>query len=153
MKRTIKKVILDGWQLFCKDVNTAKWAIMLIIAYFVVFKNYFYTICPMVLFTGVPCPACGLTRAGFRVLRFDFSGAFQIHPFIYPIILIAIVFSVERYILLKNKITISKWCAIFVIIGMIIFYIWRMMKYFPDVSPMTYYQHNILNNICAILGL
>lgn len=151
MKRDIKKIISDGWQLFCKDINSAKWAIMLIVAYYVILRKYFYTICPMVLFTGFPCPACGLTRAGFKVLRFDFAGAFRIHPFIYPIILLAILFAIERYIMQKKKLTMLKWSAILIITGTVLFYIWRMVKCFPDVPPMTYYRHNVLNYIWHVV--
>ncbi|MGN1166728.1 MAG: DUF2752 domain-containing protein [Lachnospiraceae bacterium] len=153
MKRNIRKIILDGWKLFCKDINSAKWAIMFIVAYFVVLKKYFYTVCPMVLFTGIPCPACGLTRAGYKVLHLDFFGAFEIHPFIYPILLLIVIFFVERYVLQKKKMTVLKWCAITVIIGMIIFYIWRMVKYFPDVPPMTYYRYNVFNYFKNIMEL
>ena len=147
MKRDKKKIISDGFKLFCKDINSAKWAIIFIIAYFVILKNYFYTVCPMVLCTGFPCPACGLTRAGFRVLRLDFEGAFKTHPFIYPIIFLAVLFVIERYVLQKKEMKILKWCAIVVLVGMILFYIWRMIKYFPDTPPMTYYGNNVLNHM------
>jgi hypothetical protein len=29
--------------------------------------------------------------------------------------------------------------------GMIIFYVWRMMNYFPGESPMNYYHNNLIN--------
>lgn len=145
--KSYKKIILDGWKLFCRDIDSAKWAVIVIIAYFVIFKSLFHTICPLVLFTGFPCPACGLTRAGFHVLHLDFAGAFHTHPFIYPVIGLAIVFFVERYILQKKKPALLKWCAIIVLAGMIVFYVWRMVRYFPDVPPMTYYNRNLLNGI------
>lgn len=139
MKQSIK--------LFLQDVKAARWAIILIIAYFVILKKYLYSLCPLVILTGFPCPGCGLTRAGVAVLHLDFARAWKIHPFIFPIIILAGIFVTERYILQKKKMNISKWFAIAVMTGMIVFYIFRMLTMFPDVPPMTYYYHNILYRI------
>lgn len=151
MKRSYKKIILNSWILFCKDIKSAKWAIIVIIAYFVILRKIFHTICPVVLFTGFPCPACGLTRAGMRVLHLDFAGALHTHPFIYPIIVLAVIFFAERYILQKEKLNVSKWCAVLIIAGMILFYVWRMVRFFPDVPPMTYYNRNLLNGAMGMI--
>ena len=72
-------------KLLWKDIKDVKWAIIIIIAYFVLGRYFLYSLCPMVMVTGLPCPGCGLTRAGFALLRLDLAGAYRIHPFIYPI--------------------------------------------------------------------
>lgn len=36
--------------------------------------------CPIYFITGINCPGCGMSRALFRVLQFDFAGAFLFHP-------------------------------------------------------------------------
>lgn len=43
--------------------------------------------CPIKFLTGISCAGCGMTRAWFRVLHLDFSGAFTYHPlfFVVPI--------------------------------------------------------------------
>ncbi len=33
---------------------------------------------------GVPCPACGLTRASLRLFHGDFHGSFYLHPLAIP---------------------------------------------------------------------
>ena len=71
--------------LLWKDIKDMKWAVILITAYFALGWKYLYSLCPVVVITGFPCPGCGLTRAGVRLLRLDFAGAFGIQPFIYPI--------------------------------------------------------------------
>lgn len=147
MKRSLIQIVCDAVRLFYNDIKTAKWAIMMIIAYFVIFRRFLYSMCPMVVVTGFPCPACGLTRAGFRVLHLDLAGAWRIHPFIYPIIVLILVFCVRRYILQKKNMEMLKWCVIIVMIGMILFYIWRMIRYFPGEPPMSYYYHNLLRRL------
>ena len=83
-------------KILLKDIKSARWAIILIIAYFAFLKNYLYTICPVVLLSGYPCPGCGMTRAMFKVLRFDFAGAWEMHPFIYPIGILFVLFCIFR---------------------------------------------------------
>ncbi|HEY3496341.1 MAG TPA: DUF2752 domain-containing protein [Polyangiaceae bacterium] len=37
-------------------------------------------VCPTALFFGIPCPGCGLTRAGLALLSGDVSRALHFHP-------------------------------------------------------------------------
>ena len=76
------------------------------------------------------------------------------HPFIYPVIVMVIIFVIERYVLMKKEMVMLRWYVVVMIIGLLLFYIWRMIHLFPDVPPMTYYPHNFLNRILvAIRGL
>lgn len=151
MRYDLKQKITEGLQLFYMDIKSAKWAIMLVIACFVFLKKVLHSLCPVVLITGFPCPGCGLTRAGFKVLRFDFAGAWRIHPFIFAIMILAVVYAVERYVYCKKKMNVTKWCAIVVVFGMVLFYVWRMHHMFPDVPPMTYYHRNLLTGILGTI--
>ena len=90
---------------------------MLVVAYFAFLKKVLHSLCPMVLLTGFPCPGCGLTRAGFRVLRLDFVGAWRVHPFIFAVIFLIVVFAAERYVCKSRTMNVSKWCAIAVIVA------------------------------------
>jgi hypothetical protein len=48
---------------------------------------------PLCLFhrlTGLDCPGCGMTRAFVCLLRGDLHGAWQMHPFSIPLLLISI---------------------------------------------------------------
>lgn len=147
MRRKVRQIVTGGLQLLFKDMMSAKWAIMAIVAYFAFLKFFLYSLCPMVLLTGLPCPGCGLTRAAFRVLHLDFAGAWSIHPFIYAVLALAVVFVTERYLLQSKSMKVSKWCGIVVMAGMLLFYLWRMAHFFPDTPPMTYYSHNLLQKV------
>ena len=144
MRRTKRQTLYEAFLLLWKDIKDIRWAIMLIIAYFVLGLKYLYSLCPMVMITGFPCPGCGLTRAGFRLLRLDFTGAFRMHPFIYLIVVYAGMFGWNRYV---RKQKMGKYLNAFLLllmIGMVIFYIWRMANYFPGDPPMSYYRRNLL---------
>ncbi|MGN1267184.1 MAG: DUF2752 domain-containing protein [Dorea sp.] len=138
-------------KLLIKDIKAAGWAILLVIAYLVFLKDYLYSLCPLKMILGIPCPGCGMTRAVFRVLHLDFIGAWKYHPFIYPIILIFLLFCWERYILRKKDMKLVKRIIIGTAVAMCIFYIYRMIRYFPDTTPMLYYQNNVLNRIWSLL--
>lgn len=148
MKRNLTQILSDGLKMICQDIMSAKWAVILLTVYFAFLKKFLHSLCPMVLLTGFPCPGCGLTRAAFRVLRFDFTGAWRVHPFIFALILLAGIFGTERYVKKSCRMDVTKWCAIAVIAGMVIFYVWRMTHMFPDVPPMTYYHDNLLSRLC-----
>lgn len=147
MRCDLRQRITKGIQLFYRDIKSARWAVMLVIAYFAFLKKVLHSLCPMVLITGFPCPGCGLTRAGFQVLRLDLAGACKTHPFIFAVIALAVVFAAERYVCLSRSMRVTKWLSIAVMIGMVIFYIWRMVYLFPDVPPMTYYYRNLLSKL------
>ncbi len=145
MKHTFIQTIRDALGLLWKDIKDVKWAIILLIAYFALGKNYLYSLCPVVAFTGFPCPGCGLTRAGFMLLRLDFAGAFQIHPFIYPIVFYIVLFSYNRYIKKRRMGDVLKLLLITIMALIIVFYIWRMVNYFPGDPPMSYYRRNLIH--------
>jgi hypothetical protein len=45
------------------------------------FIPQFYIICPLLTFTGIPCPFCGLTRSLLCLLHGEVAQAFWYHPF------------------------------------------------------------------------
>ena len=61
----------------------------------------FYLIfgCPIRLFTGVSCPACGMSRACLACLRLDLSQAFHLHPLVFLLPVAAALFLWKR----KNR--------------------------------------------------
>lgn len=135
------------------NVWVTVWVITLVITHFTVLKYFLYSLCPSVLVTGFPCPACGLTRAGILLLSGEFAEAAKMHPFIYVIAALAVVFFIYRYLLLRDSTRWVKWCLIAIIICMILFYIYRMIRYFPDTQPMTYYKYNLLYNLRVLLPM
>lgn len=138
MENFNKDRLKEGLQLFLQDLWDIRIAILVFFIYFLVGRKVLYSLCPMVVMTGFPCPGCGLTRAFFLVLRGDFAGAWKMHPFIYGVIFLVIWFGVRRYIQKKEVKSLGKWLIV-LCVGMVIYYVYRMVRYFPGDAPMSYY--------------
>lgn len=151
IKRNLKQRLITGKTIFFKDLKHAKWAILLVFAYFVLLRKLLITICPAVLITGFPCPGCGMTRAFIRLLHLDFAGAWQMHPFVYLFMIFVLWFGIRRYIFGISD-TEKAWKTLAALgIFMILFYIWRMLRYFPGDPPMSYYYGNVLLKLRNII--
>ncbi len=60
-----------------------KWIAPAAIAGVIAFAYFVTWPCPVRFIIGVPCPACGITRAARLVVRGDFVGATAIHPLVW----------------------------------------------------------------------
>ncbi len=107
-----------------------------VLACLILFALIFHDVCPVQILYGLPCPGCGLTRAGVLLLTGHFAAAFQMHPFIYGWAALLLYVLLCRYIKgCKPKGALQL--MIVLIACMLLFYIYRMLLYFPDVEPMT----------------
>ncbi len=139
IEKVRREIIRDA--VFC--VRAVMWAAAVAAAHIIVLRHFLYSLCPMVLMTGLPCPACGMTRAGVLILTGHFAAAWKLQPFIYILGLFVLAAGIWRYLLLKNSIGWMKKCLMVILLCMIAFYIYRMVRYYPDVPPMTYYPYNL----------
>ena len=150
MKRTAVKIIKDAMKLAWMDLKNVWPALAVVAGYFLIGRKFLYSLCLCVLLTGLPCPGCGLTRAMFSILQGRFADAWFLHPFSYFILFFVFIFCVKRYFLRKETKSLFKWLvAIFV--GMILFYLYRMIRYFPGEPPLSYYYGSLGYRIFAIL--
>lgn len=140
IKKVRQKIIKDA----IYSVRVIAWVAVVAATYLVILRHFLYSLCPMVLITGYPCPSCGMTRAGVFILTGQFAEAWRLQPFIYILGVFLLVIGVWRYLLLKKQMEWAKWCLIVILLCMVVFYIYRMKRYFPDTPPMTYYSNNLL---------
>lgn len=146
-----KRRLMKSIGMIKADLWSIRYVILVLVVYFFLAWNFFYSSCPFVMITGLPCPGCGLSRAGFCLLRGEFTAAWHLHPFIYGIALLAAAFVIRRYVLQKEVRSLQKW-LILLLAGMLVFYIYRMIRYFPGEPPMSYYPGNLLKRIYQALG-
>lgn len=101
--------------------------------------------------SGIPCPGCGMTRAGHSLLKFDFSNALYYNAMIFLVIIVFLI------ILFKNTFTkkiysnnLFWWMCIIIFIS---YYIFRMIMYFPNEIPMNFDENSIIPRIMHYLNL
>lgn len=133
-KLAVKKLI--------QDIKNVKWALAMLLVYYIVTRLLFHEFCPMRIVTGLPCPGCGATRAGIFVLTFQWKRALEMNPTIFlwiPYILFEVW---QRYIGKKRR-KLSNILLVAVCLLAIIWYIKGMINYFPNQEPYTYFEGNL----------
>lgn len=148
IKKVRQKIIKDA----IYSVRVIAWVAVVAATHLLILRHFLYSLCPMVLLTGYPCPSCGMTRAGGLLLKGRFAEAWNLQPFIYILGLFLLAVGVWRYLLLKKQMKWAKQCLIVILFSMIAFYIYRMARYFPDTPPMTYYPNNLMRFILQFAG-
>lgn len=133
MKTRLKQAAGRVW----KDICKYKMLGIVLVVYYFVTELVFSAFCPSVIFTGFPCPGCGMTRAFLFLLTGQFARAWNINPMIYGFAVFAVYAGIQRYLLGKK---VKGWKTILVVLvaALIGVYIYRMYHFFPNKPPMTF---------------
>lgn len=151
-----------------EDISGYYKGILLVFAYIIVADSLLGKMCPMVLFTGLPCPACGLTRAGLDVMCFHFADAWRMNPVIFPIGAFLLYFILCRYVF-QRAVTGWKWMLWVILIALLLVYMVRMGNFlellrislegkkeeiFPNIAgtPFSYYKRNLFYFFYQLMG-
>ena len=94
--------------------------------------------CPIQTLTGLPCPGCNMKTSLYYLLHFKFSESLYYHALLIPtiVVFVSILFNY------KNQERIKRLLIIWAVL-MIVYYIYRMLVYFPN-SPMVYNKNNLI---------
>ena len=148
----LKKYLSDSIALIKNDFSKIKYILLAAGIYILVVKRFLHKMCPFVLLTGYPCPLCGMTRAFFAFLRGDFKEAWRLHPFVFVIPVVLIIYVIWRYILHKKVRHIGE-ISVILVSALCILYLYRIVFCFDGVPPMSYYDKNLINVIRNGLNL
>ncbi len=104
--------------------------------------------CPIRFFTGISCPGCGMSRALKACLLLDFEKAFNMHPLIFIMPLVAVIFLIKKHI---PKKMITALTVLFFILMLITYFI-RLygnseVVYFAPQTGAIYKLFNFLGGI------
>lgn len=138
---------LEGiWNRIWNDVKQYKWLIIAFAIWNVIVRSVFHAFCPILIFFGIPCGGCGMTRAICFILTGQFKRGMQLNPaaLIWLGILFYIVF--VRYFLGKRVKGICVCLGIAVGMSYVI-YLYRMVTLFPGNPPLVFHQKCILEQI------
>lgn len=129
------------------DLIKRYWFGVILSIIFMLCLNFkFGTVCMSKILIGVPCPACGMTRAALLLLLGKFKEAYEMHPLVYLLVVEVIFCIIIKKQLKKNSIFINI-SVIIVLVIFVSFYIYRMFMYYPDLEPMVYWKDNYLREI------
>lgn len=141
----------SGFIILKRDFKNSRYALLLIGACLLFQKYVLKRVCPLVLFAGIPCPMCGLTRAGTALLKGDFQTAWEMHPFIYVIAVFFIVFCIGRYLFCKEAGWLKKYIMSALVL-LVFFYLYRLFRYYPSEPPFIYEENNLMVHIWSALS-
>lgn len=69
----------------------------------------------------------------------------------FGVVLLVILFAWNRYIRMRPMPKYLSWLAGIMLIALVVFYVYRVKKYFPGDPPMSYYEGNLVNRIREFL--
>lgn len=130
-----------------KNISTK---IILLFSFSIITVFYLICHCPFRFFFGVSCPGCGMTRAFFSLVNFNFSSAFYYHPLIFIMPFIA-AYTVAR--LIKKRPPFGKKCeTVLLSITLALFiavYIFRLATGSQVVKPD--FSESVLHKIITLI--
>lgn len=133
-----------------EDIKKNYRPVLLCILVFIVLETIVHEVCFTKLMFGIPCPACGLTRASIAFMKGNLCLALSYHPMLPMVILGVILFLFSRYVLINDCKWIKVYGIIFVVL-LVLCYIYRMITMYPAVVPMDYNEKNWLHWIGNII--
>lgn len=139
----MKKYIQSVCGRVMADIKQYGMAGVALLIYIVVVNLVFHAFCPLVIFSGFPCPGCGMSRASACFLAGRWEQAWRLNPVVFPVMGVAAYFGVNRY-LLGKKAKGLKWLIAAVFVLLLAVYCLRMYLYFPGRVPYVYMKDNVL---------
>lgn len=146
MKLRIKRV---AYRIIADFLNY-KWAIAIFVIYNIIVRHFFKAYCPMLIFCGLPCAGCGMTRAIFYIVTGRIKRGLALNPAA-PLWLLFICYVlINRYFRGKSG---KKFYLILVgvCVATIVVYIYRMLTQFPGNPPLVFYKDNFISRFIKYL--
>lgn len=141
-----------------QDMKTAIPTGVLLALYIGIANMIFGRICPARFLFGIPCPGCGITRTFLLLAQGKLIQASKMHIFWIPMVVLVIAFLIVRYLVFDKEknilyMKIIKKITYVMLVLSIVYYLYRMIVYFPNQEPMIYEANNLFNVIRAVFNL
>lgn len=128
------------------DIKEYGIALVAVFIYAAITNLVFHAFCPLIIFCGLPCPGCGISRASAYFLTGRWQQAWQMNPMVFPIAAAAVYFGWNRY-LLGRKARGIKVVIIALTVLLVVAYAVRMYLYYPNRVPYVYTENNVLAHL------
>lgn len=126
-----------------KDIRTYWPFALVFIVYDALVQLVFGAFCPIAVVAGLPCPGCGMTRAVFFFATGQFERGWAMNPIGIGWLILAVYFCVMRYWFGKSARGLMEAGGV-LIVCMVVFYVFRMSRYFPGDAPLCYTEGCLL---------
>ena len=123
--KKIGKVLKRALERMVKDIYDAKYVIILFLIYIRVTKWIFGSMCPMVIASGLPCPGCGLTRASYASMVFNFEEAVKLNPSVFFWFALIMWYLGFRYFTEKKKAPFINGILVITVVATLGIYVYR----------------------------
>lgn len=115
---------------FLHSIKQNKTILLFIALYLLLSQIIFHSICPFAILTGLPCPACGLTRAGLCLLTGQFQQAWTLNPCIFLVVPYLLYLGFFRFVLQKKPIFVTFFS---ILVGFVILFVY-IYRFISDTS-------------------
>ena len=134
------------WNRIWSDIKQYRWVIVAFILWNVVIRSTYHAFCPILIFFGVPCAGCGMTRAIWFCVTGQLERGMQLNPSALIWIVLLVYIMLMRYVLGRKMEGIYIGLGVAVGITFVV-YIYRMLVVFPGSPPMVFHQKCILEQM------
>ena len=131
---------------FLSEVKKIWKGLLAVIVVFVLLKLCFGEICPGKIFTGLPCPTCGTTRAFLLLCKGEVWESINMQPMLLPFGAFSLWYFIEEYIMEKKLRNWKNYVIVVMVFSFGIYFV-RMYLLFPDIKPMEYYKNNLIERL------
>ena len=142
MKKRIPHILL----LIKADLHKNYIMLLTVLAAWFLIRLLTHAFCPSVIFCGLPCPGCGLTRASLALLQLDPVTAWERNPAIYPWGILLVSAAIQRYI---RETPLKDLYPLLLLVALLTLgiYVYRMLCLFPGERPLIYRDGNLMAKI------
>lgn len=144
--RVFLQYLKEIWNRVWCDINQYKWLIIAFVIWNVIVRSVYHAFCPILIFFGIPCGGCGMTRAIWFILTGQFERGMQLNPAAPIWIGILLYVVLLRYSLGKSMKRIYLYLGTAVGISLVI-YLYRMVTLFPGNPPLVFHKKCIMEQI------
>jgi len=120
--------------------------IVAVAVYFAIMSFFFGNVCPLVVFLGLPCPTCGMTRAALLFLQGRFIDSFWMHPLFLPTAT-AITYLTVCALFFPHRLKRTRLLVVVWIAAVLLVYVIRMIYMFPNQPPLVINEDSVFHNL------
>lgn len=144
--RVFVRCAKEIWSRIWNDIKQYCWLLIAFVMWNVMIRSVYHAFCPILIFFGIPCAGCGMTRAIWFILTGQFERGMRLNPAA-PLWICALIYVIVMRYLLGKKVKGIYMCLGIVVITSFVIYVYRMLTLFPGNPPLVFHRNCVLEQI------